>query len=286
MAGKKGLGRGLQALIPEYRTEEPQGVETINIAYIHPNQYQPRKQFDEDSLKELAESIKQNGVIQPIIVRKVDSGYQIVAGERRWRAAKIAGLSEIPAIVKDFDDLQVMEIALIENLQREDLNPIEEAKAYKALIEQFNLTQEEISKKIGKSRSVIANSIRLLNLDDRVQEMLVKGDITIGHAKVILSLPNKNLQYEAAKKVVTENLNVRETEDLVKNLLRKNEKITKKLKSNKIDVHVKEIEDNLCSFLGTKVKISQKSKDRGIIQIEYYSEEDLTRIIEIIYGKG
>lgn len=200
MAGKKGLGRGLQALIPEYRTEEPQGVETINIAYIHPNQYQPRKQFDEDSLKELAESIKQNGVIQPIIVRKVDSGYQIVAGERRWRAAKIAGLSEIPAIVRDFDDLQVMEIALIENLQREDLNPIEEAKAYKALIEQFNLTQEEISKKIGKSRSVIANSIRLLNLDDRVQEMLVKGDITIGHAKVILSLPNKSLQYEAAKK--------------------------------------------------------------------------------------
>ncbi|HCD09734.1 MAG TPA: chromosome partitioning protein ParB [Thermoanaerobacter sp.] len=286
MAGKKGLGRGLQALIPEYRTEEPQGVETINIAYIHPNQYQPRKQFDEDSLKELSESIKQHGVIQPIIVRKVDSGYQIVAGERRWRAAKIAGLSEIPAIVKDFDDLQVMEIALIENLQREDLNPIEEAKAYKALIEQFNLTQEEISKKIGKSRSVIANSIRLLNLDDRVQEMLVKGDITIGHAKVILSLPNKSLQYEAAKKVVTENLNVRETEDLVKNLLRKNEKITKKLKSNKIDVHVKEIEDNLCSFLGTKVKISQKSKDRGIIQIEYYSEEDLTRIIEIIYGKG
>jgi ParB family chromosome partitioning protein len=286
MAGKKGLGRGLQALIPEYRTEEPQGVETINIAYIHPNQYQPRKQFDEDSLKELAESIKQNGVIQPIIVRKVDSGYQIVAGERRWRAAKIAGLSEIPAIVRDFDDLQVMEIALIENLQREDLNPIEEAKAYKALIEQFNLTQEEISKKIGKSRSVIANSIRLLNLDDRVQEMLVKGDITIGHAKVILSLPNKSLQYEAAKKVVEENLNVRETEDLVKNLLRKNEKITKKLKSNKIDVHIKEIEDNLCSFLGTKVKISQKSKDRGIIQIEYYSEEDLTRIIEIIYGKG
>ncbi|MBE3591492.1 MAG: ParB/RepB/Spo0J family partition protein [Thermoanaerobacter sp.] len=286
MAGKKGLGRGLQALIPEYQTEELQGVETINITYIHPNQYQPRKQFDGESLKELAESIKQHGVIQPIIVRKVDSGYQIVAGERRWRAAKIAGLSEIPAIVKNFDDLQVMEIALIENLQREDLNPIEEAKAYKALIEQFNLTQEEISKKIGKSRSVIANSIRLLNLDDRVQEMLVKGDITIGHAKVILSLPNKSLQYEAAKKVAEENLNVRETENLVKNLLRKNEKITKKLKLDKIDAHVKEIEDNLCSFLGTKVKISQRSKDRGIIQIEYYSEEDLTRIIEIIYGKG
>jgi ParB family chromosome partitioning protein len=286
MASKKGLGRGLQALIPEYQGEEPQGVETINIAYIHPNQYQPRKQFNEESLKELAESIKQNGIIQPIIVRKVASGYQIVAGERRWRAAKIAGLSEIPAIVKDFDDLQVMEIALIENLQREDLNPIEEAKAYKALIEQFNLTQEEISKKIGKSRSVIANSIRLLNLDDRVQAMLVKGEITIGHAKVILSLPSKNLQYEAAKKVVTENLNVRETEDLVKNLLRKNGKSSQKGKSNRIDIHIKEIEDNLCSFLGTKVKISQRGKNRGIIQIEYYSEEDLTRIIEIIYGKG
>lgn len=285
MASKKGLGRGLQALIPEYQGEEPQGVETINIAYIHPNQYQPRKQFNEEGLKELAESIKQNGIIQPIIVRKVASGYQIVAGERRWRAAKIAGLSEIPAIVRDFDDLQVMEIALIENLQREDLNPIEEAKAYKALIEQFNLTQEEISKKIGKSRSVIANSIRLLNLDDRVQEMLVKGDITIGHAKVILSLPNKNLQYEAAKKVVTENLNVRETEDLVKNLLRKNGKSSQRGKSNRIDIHIKEIEDNLCSFLGTKVKISQRGKNGGIIQIEYYSDEDLTRIIELIYGK-
>ncbi|WP_028992488.1 ParB/RepB/Spo0J family partition protein, partial [Thermoanaerobacter thermocopriae] len=207
------------------------------------------------------------------------------AGERRWRAAKIAGLSEIPAIVRDFDDLQVMEIALIENLQREDLNPIEEAKAYKALIEQFNLTQEEISKKIGKSRSVIANSMRLLNLDDRVQAMLVKGEITIGHAKVILSLPSKNLQYEAAKKVVTENLNVRETEDLVKNLLRKNGKSSQKGKSNRIDIHIKEIEDNLCSFLGTKVKISQRGKNRGIIQIEYYSDEDLTRIIELIYGK-
>jgi len=285
MASKKGLGRGLQALIPEYQGEEPQGVETINIAYIHPNQYQPRKQFNEESLKELAESIKQNGIIQPIIVRKVASGYQIVAGERRWRAAKIAGLSEIPAIVRDFDDLQVMEIALIENLQREDLNPIEEAKAYKALIEQFNLTQEEISKKIGKSRSVIANSIRLLNLDDRVQAMLVKGEITIGHAKVILSLPSKNLQYEAAKKVVTENLNVRETEDLVKNLLRKNGKSSQKGKSNRIDIHIKEIEDNLCSFLGTKVKITQRGKNRGIIQIEYYSDEDLTRIIELIYGK-
>lgn len=285
MASKKGLGRGLQALIPEYQGEEPQGVETINIAYIHPNQYQPRKQFNEESLKELAESIKQNGIIQPIIVRKVASGYQIVAGERRWRAAKIAGLSEIPAIVRDFDDLQVMEIALIENLQREDLNPIEEAKAYKALIEQFNLTQEEISKKIGKSRSVIANSMRLLNLDDRVQAMLVKGEITIGHAKVILSLPSKNLQYEAAKKVVTENLNVRETEDLVKNLLRKNGKSSQKGKSNRIDIHIKEIEDNLCSFLGTKVKISQRGKNRGIIQIEYYSDEDLTRIIELIYGK-
>lgn len=285
MAGKKGLGRGLQALIPEYQTEELQEVEKINIAHIYPNQYQPRREFDVNNLNELAESIKQHGVIQPIIVRKVDSGYQIVAGERRWRASKIAGLSEIPAIVKDFDDLQVMEIALIENLQREDLNPIDEAKAYKALMEQFNLTQEEISKKIGKSRSVIANSIRLLNLDERIQEMLVKGDVTIGHAKVILSLPNKSLQYEAAKKVVEENLNVRETENLVKNLLHKNEKITKKPKVDKIDVHVKEIEDDLCSFLGTKVKISKKSKDKGIIQIEYYSEEDLTRIIEIIYGK-
>ncbi|AIS53587.1 stage 0 sporulation protein J [Thermoanaerobacter kivui] len=286
MASKKGLGRGLQALIPEYQTEDLQGVETIKISDIQPNQYQPRKHFNEETLKELADSIKEHGVIQPIIVRKINSSYQIVAGERRWRAAKIAGLSEIPAIIKDFDDRQVMEIALIENLQREDLDPIDEAKAYKSLMEQFNLTQEEISKRVGKSRSAIANSIRLLNLDERVQNMLSKGDITIGHAKVILSLTNKNLQYEVANKIVLEGLNVRDTEKLIKNLSETNRKVSKRNERKSTNVHLKEIEENLCSLLGTKVKISHKSKNKGIIQIEYYGEEDLTRILEIFYGNG
>ncbi|TCO64202.1 ParB/RepB/Spo0J family partition protein [Caldanaerobacter subterraneus] len=284
MAGKKGLGRGLQALIPEYREEEAQGVETVQIDKIFPNQYQPRKHFDEESLRELADSIKEHGIVQPLVVRRQGTGYQLVAGERRWRAAKIAGLKEVPVIIRDLDDLQVMEIALIENLQREDLNPIEEAKAYKTLMEQFNLTQEEIAKKIGKSRSVIANSIRLLNLDDRVQEMLIEGKITVGHAKVILSITSKTLQYEAAKKIVEDGLNVRETEKLVKTLLSRSEKTKEKRKDKRIDVHIREIEDNLCSLLGTKVQILQKGKEKGIIQIEYYGEEDLTRILDIIYG--
>ncbi|HHW56271.1 MAG TPA: ParB/RepB/Spo0J family partition protein [Clostridia bacterium] len=285
MASKKGLGRGLQALIPEYQTEEIGSIETLNIADIFPNQYQPRKNFDEESLNELAESIKEHGIIQPIIVRRSQDRYEIVAGERRWRAAKIAGLSEIPAIVKDFDDLKVMEIALIENLQREDLNPIEEARAYKALMEQFNLTQEEISKRVGKSRSSIANSIRLLNLEDKVQEMVARGDITIGHAKVILALDNKALQYEAAKKIVTESLNVRDTENLVKNLLNKGAKVPKKQRADRLQAYFKEIEENLCRFFGTKVKIIQRNKEKGLIQIEYYNEEDLTRILDIIYEK-
>jgi ParB family chromosome partitioning protein len=282
VAGKKGLGRGLQALIPESR-EETQGVEMIEIDKIFPNEYQPRKHFDEESLKELADSIREHGIVQPLVVRKQGMFYQLVAGERRWRAAKIVGLKEVPVVIKDLDDQEVMEIALIENLQREDLNPIEEAKAYKTLIEQFNLTQEEIAKKIGKSRSVIANSIRLLNLDERVQDMLVQGKLTVGHAKVILSISSKTLQYEAAKRIIEEELNVRETEKLVKNLLGQKEKAKEKKDVKKTDVHIKEIEENLCNLLGTKVKIVEKSKDKGVIQIEYYGEEDLNRILDIIY---
>lgn len=281
MNNKKGLGRGLQALIPEYDADNLQGVENVRLADIEPNQYQPRKHFSDESLEELADSIKEHGVIQPIILRRMNKGYQIVAGERRWRAAKIAGLTEIPAIIKDFDERKVMEIALIENLQREDLDPIDEAKAYKSLMEQFNLTQEDISRKVGKSRSAIANSIRLLNLDDRVQEMVSSGKITMGHAKVILSLENKEKQFIAANRIIEKKLSVRETERLIKNMTE--EKIRSIKIPKKTDVYLKEVEDNLCSFLGTKVKIFQSSKNKGRIQIEYYGEDDLERLLEIIY---
>lgn len=279
MNNKRGLGRGLQALIPEIDEESPKGVENIKISDIEPNQFQPRKHFDDESLKELSDSIKEHGIIQPIIVRKNDFGYQIVAGERRWRAAKLAGLKEVPAIVKDFDDQKVMEIALIENLQREDLNPIDEAKAYKSLMEQFNLTQEEISKRVGKSRSSIANSIRLLNLDDEVQNMLMEGKITTGHAKVILALQDAEKQNMIAKKIVDKNLNVRETENLIKEVTS-----SKKKKRKESDAYIKEIEDNFCRFFGTKVKIIH-GKNRGKILIEYYGEEDLSRLTELIIDK-
>ncbi|AFK85567.1 MULTISPECIES: ParB/RepB/Spo0J family partition protein [Thermoanaerobacterium] len=279
MNNKRGLGRGLQALIPEIDEESPKGVENIKISDIEPNQFQPRKHFDDESLKELSDSIKEHGIIQPIIVRKNDFGYQIVAGERRWRAAKLAGLKEIPAIVKDFDDQKVMEIALIENLQREDLNPIDEAKAYKSLMEQFNLTQEEISKRVGKSRSSIANSIRLLNLDDEVQNMLMEGKITTGHAKVILALQDAEKQNMIAKKIVDKNLNVRETENLIKEVTS-----SKKKKRKESDAYIKEIEDNFCRFFGTKVKIIH-GKNKGKILIEYYGEEDLSRLTELIIDR-
>ena len=202
-----------------------------------------------------------------------------MAGERRWRAAKLAGLKEVPAIVKDFDDQKVMEIALIENLQREDLNPIDEAKAYKSLMEQFNLTQEEISKRVGKSRSSIANSIRLLNLDEEVQNMLMEGKITTGHAKVILALQDAEKQNMIAKKIVDKNLNVRDTENLIKEVTS-----SKKKKRKESDAYIKEIEDNFCRFFGTKVKIIH-GKNKGKILIEYYSEEDLSRLTELIIDR-
>ncbi|MDI6604828.1 ParB/RepB/Spo0J family partition protein [Aceticella autotrophica] len=280
MSNKRGLGRGLQALIPEYEESNSQGVEKIKITDIKPNQYQPRRHFNDDSLEELSESIKEHGVIQPIIVRKIDNYYQIVAGERRWRAAKLAKLSEVPVIVKDFNEMEVMEIALIENLQREDLNPIDEAKAYKSLIERFNLTQEDISKKVGKSRSSIANSIRLLNLDDKVQGMVMEGKLTIGHAKVILSLQDMENQRYIAEKVIEKNLNVRETENLIKQI--SSNKRQKKKKENSL--YIKEMEENLCNFFGTKVKIIS-NKNKGKILIEYYGEEDLARLAEIIFDK-
>lgn len=278
---KSALGKGLGALIPEVDetkiTIDKNGILEVDINFIAPNEKQPRKNFDEDKLNALAQSIKEKGVIQPILVTKDGEYFTIIAGERRWRAAKLAGLKKMPVIEKKLNDIEIMEISLIENLQREDLNPIEEAMAYKRLVEEFSLTQEEISKRVGKSRPAIANSLRLLNLDPRVANYIVEGTISEGHGRMLVSIDNKDLQYEIAKKIIDESLNVRQTERLIKKL---NEKKNVNEKKDKKDIYIKEIEDKLKDVLGTKVSIN-KSRKKGKIEIEYYSEDDLQRILDI-----
>lgn len=275
---KKRLGKGLQALIPSIE-DEKQGVTEIKINRILPNPHQPRRDFDDEKLEELAASIREHGVIQPIIVRENGDMYELVAGERRWRAAKKLGHTTIPAIIKEYTDGEVMEIALIENLQREDLNPIEEAAAYKQLMEEFGLTQDELSKKIGKSRSLIANSIRLLNLPAEIQEFLEKGAITTGHARSLLSLDDKGMQMELAKRIIEEGLTVRDIEKIVKKAAVEKDKKTKKAPETK-DPLLLDIEERLKMVLGTQVRI-KNGRNKGKIEIEYYSGEDLERIIEI-----
>lgn len=274
---KNVLGRGISALIPENIEEESKKSEIeIDINSIYPNENQPRKNFDEERINELAQSIKEHGVIQPLIVAKDGEFYKIIAGERRWRAAKVAGLKKVPIIVKDLTDTEVMEISLIENLQREDLNPVEEAKAYKALMDEYKLTQEDISKKIGKARSSITNSIRILNLDEKVLSYIVDGTLSEGHGKALLSIEDKNMQYEIAKKIIDGGLNVRQTEQLVKTILKgKN----KKVKDKKKDIYIQEIESKLENTFGTKVTIN-KGRKKGKIEIEYYSDDDFQRIID------
>lgn len=278
---KSALGKGLGALIPEIDEDkiniDKNGIFEVDINFIAPNEKQPRKNFDEEKLNVLAQSIKENGLIQPILVSKDGEYYTIIAGERRWRAAKMAGLKKIPVIEKKLNELEVMEISLIENLQREDLNPIEEALAYKRLIDEFSLTQEEIAKRVGKSRPAIANSLRLLNLDPRIANYIIEGTISEGHGRIIVSINDKDLQYEVAKKIIDESLNVRQTEKLVKKL---NEKKTIIEKKEKKDIYIKEIEDKLKSILGTKVSIN-KTRKKGKIEIEYYSEDDFQRILDI-----
>lgn len=276
---KSALGKGLGALIPDIK-EIPKedikvGIVEVDINQIAPNEDQPRKNFDEEKLLSLSESIREHGVIQPIIVKKEGKYYKIIAGERRWRAARLAGLKKIPIVEKELTEKEVMEISLIENLQREDLNPIEESIAYKKLLDEFNLTQEEISKRIGKSRSAIANSLRLLSLDKRVINYLVDGTISEGHGKILAGIEDKNLQYEVAKRIIDDGLNVRQSEKLIKTLNESKEK--KKVKVKK-DVHIKEIEERFKSALGTKVTIN-KGRKKSKIEIEYYSEEDLQRIM-------
>ncbi|HHW49150.1 MAG TPA: ParB/RepB/Spo0J family partition protein [Clostridiaceae bacterium] len=278
---KKGLGRGLGALLATDDTEN-NGIMEIKINEIEPNTNQPRKSFDDEKLAQLAESIKQHGVVQPIIVKKEGDIYRIVAGERRWRAARIAGLTTIPVIVKDLSNRQIMEVALIENLQREDLNPIEEAEAYNRLIKEYNMTQEEISKTIGKSRSAVANSLRLLNLCDEVIEYLKSGELTSGHARCMVPVEDKEMQIKIARTVIEKQLNVRDTEKLVKKYL------TKKTvqKKPKLELEgIMEIEEKFTKIFGTKVKILHGNK-KGKILIEYYSNEELDRIIELVEKIG
>lgn len=282
MAGKKSaLGRGLGALIPEIEEEniiEEKYINEIEINKIFPNEDQPRKNFDDEKLAQLTASIKEHGIIQPIIVKREGEFYKIIAGERRWRAAKLAGLKKVPVIEKKLSELETMELSLIENLQRENLNPIEEALAYKQLIDEYKLTQDKIAEKLGKSRPSITNSMRLLNLDERVQTYIAEGTMSEGHGKVLLGLTDKEQQYEVSKKIIDENLSIRQTEELIK-LLIKNRKKTPAKKVSK-DIYIKDIEEKLKSVLSTKVYITE-GKNKSKIEIEYYSEDDLQRILNV-----
>lgn len=282
MNKKSVLGKGLGALIPdEIHEKEIERLNTLPIEFIKSNDSQPRKSFDEEKIEELSQSIKEFGIIQPIIVKKIsnESKYEIVAGERRWRAAKLAGLKEVPIIMKELSNREVLEISLIENIQREDLNPIEESKAYQELLNNFNLTQGELSKKLGKSRVAITNSLRLLNLDKRVQEMLVDGIVKEGHGRALLAIKDTDIQFEIAQKIVMNKLSVRETENLVKSLNKKEDIKNRNVIKN--NPYYKDIKDRLENFFQTKVKIDNKN-NKGKIEIEYYSEEDLQRIIDIL----
>ena len=312
MAGKKsGLGRGLDALFPEKTVQsKPKTVKTVKeekkvavdtkkssqqetsngermmkISMIEPNREQPRKKFDEDALQELSESIKQYGILQPLLVSDKKDYYEIVAGERRWRAAKMAGLKEVPVVVKEFSTQEIVEISLIENIQREDLNPVEEAMAYKRLIDEFHLKQDEIAERVSKSRTAVTNSMRLLKLDSRVQQMMVDEMISAGHARAILAISDPEQQYNAAMKVFDEKLSVRETEKLVKSILTPTKK--KPVVSNPTENAIYEsLEEKMKGITGTRVFIHRKKNNKGKIEIEYYSRDDLDRIIDLFESIG
>lgn len=298
MAGKapRGLGKGLDSLIPvsssaqKSNTEskatdkkEEQGQETmVKITKVEPNREQPRKKFDEDALQELADSIKQYGVISPILVQDRKTYYEIVAGERRWRAAKLAGLKEVPVIIKNFTEQEIVEISLIENIQRENLNPIEEAQAYKRLLTEFNLKQDEVAERVSKSRTAVTNSMRLLKLCDEVQQMIIDDMISTGHARALISIEDPEQQYMIAQRVFDEKLSVRDVEKLVKNL-NKPEKVKKEIPEDKsLEVIYQDLEEKMKQILGTKVSITSKGNGSGKMEIEFYNHDDLDRIIEMI----
>ena len=312
MAGKKsGLGRGLDALFPEKTVQsKPKTVKTVKeekkvavdtkkssqqetsngermmkISMIEPNREQPRKKFDEDALQELSESIKQYGILQPLLVSDKKDYYEIVAGERRWRAAKMAGLKEVPVVVKEFSTQEIVEISLIENIQREDLNPVEEAMGDKRLIDEVHLKQDEIAERVSKSRTAVTNSMRLLKLDSRVQQMMVDEMISAGHARAILAISDPEQQYNAAMKVFDEKLSVRETEKLVKSILTPTKK--KPVVSNPTEDAIYEsLEEKMKGITGTRVFIHRKKNNKGKIEIEYYSRDDLDRIIDLFESIG
>ncbi len=271
---KKALGKGLSALIPESTVKSERSILELKITDIVSNEKQPRRNFQKEALNELAESIREHGIVQPIVVRKTKDNYEIVAGERRWRAARLAGLKKIPVVIKDYSEMQALEIALIENLQREDLNPIEEAFAYKSLIEEHKVTQEEIAKRIGKSRPFIANTIRLLNLDDEIKELLIEGKISAGHARALLTIDNKGKRIEIANRIIKEGLNVRQIERLG---------VDKKPKKrdSKRSPEIRGVEDKLRNLFQTKVNLVH-GKKKGKIEIEYYGLDDLDRIITLL----
>ena len=305
-AKRKGLGKGINNLIPETdvirstpkkKTEKKEVVKEVvkevikevkvpvpgdtmmKISDIEPNREQPRKNFDKEALQELADSIKQFGIIQPIVVQKKDDYYEIIAGERRWRAAKLAKLKEVPVIIKEYSNREVMEIALIENIQRKDLNPIEEALAYKSLIDEYSLKQEELANRVSKSRTAIANSMRLLKLTDSVQNMLINDEISMGHARALLTLEQEDLQIEAAKTIVSKGLSVRDTEKLVKSILNPKQ-VKLPIPSAEASIY-DAIANKLREKMGTKVSINHKKNGKGKIEIEYYSQEELERLLEM-----
>lgn len=293
---KKGLGKGLDSLIPAGNSAKTvskssetvsqnseiaeKGEKLVKINMVEPNRDQPRRNFEEDSLLELADSIKQFGVLQPLIVRKRNDYYEIIAGERRWRAAKLAGIKEIPVIVKDYSEQEIVEIALIENIQRENLNPIEEAMAFKRLLTEFNLKQDEVAERVSKSRTAVTNSMRLLKLNEKVQQMIVDDMISTGHARALLAIDDPEQQYQLANKIFDEKLSVRETEKLIKEL--KNPKKPKPKKIIENSFIYEDIGNKMKQVLGTKVNVTSKGNGKGKIEIEYYSDEELERMFEMI----
>lgn len=270
----------------EFEGKPGEQVQIVKLTKVEPSREQPRKQFDADALQELAESIKQFGILQPLLVQKKEDYYEIIAGERRWRASKLAGLKEVPVIVKEFTEQEAVEISLIENIQREDLNPIEEAMAYKRLMEEFHLKQDAIAERVSKSRTAVTNSMRLLKLDDRVQQMLIDEMISTGHARALLALESKDAQAEAAVKVFDEKLSVRETERLVKELLNPVQKKEEKPKNQAEELVYKNLEEKIKQIIGSKVAINRKTDNKGKIEIEYYSQEELERIVELLETIG
>ena len=306
MAKRTGLGRGLGAIFgedvvensegenrsvsretsPDYtveeKKEEPGKEYMMKLSIIEPNKGQPRKDFNEESIGELADSIKRYGVLQPLLVKKSGDHYEIVAGERRWRAAKEAGLREVPVAIKEYTKQQAMEIALIENVQREDLNPIEEAQAYQQLMQEFELTQEEIAERVSRSRTAITNCMRLLKLDKRVQDMLIQGQLSSGHARALLALENQDAQYQIGLKIIDQRLSVREVEKLVKLLGKPKNQEKPKEEEKDLSFIFKDLEERMKQVMGTKVIINKKDRNKGRIEIEYYSEAELERIVELI----